>query len=128
MGGVIAVRAALARPDSITHLVLCATSGGLDMSALGAQDWRAEFLAANPAAPRWFVDDRSDLSAFLPAIAVPTLLLWGDADPISPVAVGERLHRLLPNSRLAVIAGGTHDLAITHADEVARLIDAHLEA
>jgi len=128
MGGIIAVRVALARPGSITHLVLCVTSGGIDMSALGAQDWRAEFLAANPAVPRWFIDDRSDYSAFLPAITAPTLLLWGDADPISPVAAGERLNELLPNSRLVVIPGGMHDLASTHAAEVARLIDAHLEA
>ncbi len=36
MGGVIAIRAALERPDRITHLVLTVTSGGVDISDLGA--------------------------------------------------------------------------------------------
>ncbi len=37
MGGIVAVLAALERPELITHLVLTVTSGGVDMSALGAQ-------------------------------------------------------------------------------------------
>jgi pimeloyl-ACP methyl ester carboxylesterase len=41
MGGVIAIRAALERPALVRHLVLAVTSGGLDVSVLGAQDWRA---------------------------------------------------------------------------------------
>jgi pimeloyl-ACP methyl ester carboxylesterase len=54
------------------------------------------------------------------------LLLWGEADPISPVAVGERLAALLPQSRLQVIPGADHGLCLHHADQVAPLIDAHL--
>lgn len=39
---------------------------GVDsMSALGAQDWRPDCAAANPNLPRWFLDDRTDLSARL---------------------------------------------------------------
>jgi len=57
---------------------------------------------------------------------MPVLLLWGEADPISPVAVGERLAALLPQGRLEVIPGADHDLGMLHADRVAPLIDAHL--
>ncbi|THG87146.1 alpha/beta fold hydrolase [Pseudomonas sp. A-1] len=57
---------------------------------------------------------------------MPVLLLWGDADPISPVRVGQRLAELLPRAELHVIPGGGHDLGFTHAGEVARLIDRHL--
>ena len=57
---------------------------------------------------------------------MPTLLLWGDAVPISPVAVGQRLQRLLPRSRLVVLPGGQHDLAQVYAEQVAMLIDRHL--
>jgi hypothetical protein len=39
----LALRAALARPRWVTHLVLCATPGGLPMAALGATDWRDSF-------------------------------------------------------------------------------------
>ncbi|MBN3789076.1 alpha/beta fold hydrolase [Burkholderia sp. Ac-20353] len=127
MGGVIALRAALAKPELVTHLVLTVTSGGLDMQGLGAQDWRTSFVAANPRLPDWFVTFRADLSDELSRIAQPTLLLWGDADPISPVAAGRRLVERLPDARLHVVAGGQHDLAAVHARELAPLVDAHLQ-
>lgn len=126
MGGVIAMHGALERPNRITHLVLAVTSGGIDVADLGAEDWRPAFLAENPTVPRWFIDFQSDLSDRLHAITAPTLLLWGDADPISPVRVGERLARLLPNARLHVFAGGTHDLGNVLASRVAPLIEGHL--
>jgi pimeloyl-ACP methyl ester carboxylesterase len=66
------------------------------------------------------------LSAQLQTIDIPVLLLWGDADPISPVSVGQRLAALLPRARLQVSANGDHDLAETHAAEIAPLIDEFL--
>ncbi|MGQ0550949.1 MAG: alpha/beta fold hydrolase [Armatimonadota bacterium] len=126
MGGVIAVRVALQRPHMIRHLVLAATSGGIDVSRFGARDWRDEYEEAYPAAPPWFIDDRTDLAPLIPSIHSPTLLIWGDADPISPVAVGEYLARLLPRSRLVVIRGGEHMLGRDRADEVAPFIANHL--
>jgi len=66
------------------------------------------------------------LARRLHRIAAPTLLLWGDADPISPLAVGQHLQQQLPDARLHVVKGGGHDLARTHADEVAPLIERHL--
>jgi len=126
MGGLIALRAALAVPQQIRALVLSVTSGGLDLRALGAEDWRPQFERANPDAPRWFLDAREDLSPRLPEISAPVLLLWGDADPISPVAVGRRLSRSLPDAELVVIAGGTHDLAAERAGEILPHIERHL--
>lgn len=126
MGGIVAILAALECPALITHLVLCVTSGGIDTAALGAQDWRPDMLRDNPSFPRWFVGYKSDLSPRLAHISAPALLLWGDADPISPIAVGRRLSELLPKAHLHVIAGGHHDLAYTHATIVASLIDKHL--
>ena len=126
MGGVLAIRAALEKPDLITHLVLTVTSGGINTRALGAQAWEGAFLEANPTFPKWFVSFETDLTGELREITQPVLLLWGDADPISPVAVGQKLLELLPDARLHVIAGGNHDLACNHALQVAPLIDAHL--
>jgi pimeloyl-ACP methyl ester carboxylesterase len=128
MGGVVAAMVALARPELVTHLILSVTSGGIDTASLGAQDWRPEFLAANPALPRWLTDFKTDLAPVLCALSVPTLLLWGDADPLSPVAVGRRLATLIPRSDLHIIETGMHDLAHRHADRVAPLIDAHIAA
>jgi len=126
MGGVIAMLAALEKPEQVTHLVLAATSGGMDMSRCGAEDWRPSFIEANPSLPRWFSDSNEDLTPKLPSIRIPVLLLWGDADPISPVLVGRRLVSLLPRSTLHVFAGGDHDVGNTFADEIAPLIDQFL--
>jgi hypothetical protein len=54
------------------------------------------------------------------------MLLWGDEDPVSPLAVGERLLELLPNSELDVVNGGGHDLANVHARVLAPLVDEFL--
>lgn len=126
MGGAIAVRVALEKPELVTHLILAATSGDIDVAVLGGKDWRPSFLASNPQLPRWFSDYQEDLSAKLPTIHIPTLLLWGDSDPISPFRVGEHLASLLPSARLYVVEAGDHDLAETHATEVALLIDEFL--
>lgn len=126
MGGIVAVRAALEKPEQITHLVLSVTSGGVNMPDLGAQDWRPEFAAEYPALPRWFFDDHSDMCARLPALQIPVLLLWGDNDLISPVRVGEHLAQLLPCATLHVLPGAGHDLGLSHAAQAARLIDGHL--
>jgi pimeloyl-ACP methyl ester carboxylesterase len=126
MGGVVALRAAIERPDLVTHLVLAATSGGIDMSDFRAADWRPDFFRNHPQVPRWIGEPVEDMSPLLPSVRVPTLLIWGDADPISPVAAGRRLRELLPASRLEVFAGGEHDVATDFAPQVATLIDEHL--
>jgi pimeloyl-ACP methyl ester carboxylesterase len=127
MGGIIAVQATLAAPHRVRRLVLVATSGGVDVARFGAADWRAEYRHAYPDAARWIMDARVDLTDRIPSITTPTLLIWGDADPISPVAVGRHLATLLPNAQLVVIPGGGHALARDRADEVAPLIRRHLE-
>ncbi len=128
MGGVVAMLAARARPGKIHRLVLAVTSGGVPMGDLGGIDWRANYRRRFPDAARWIADPVPDLSDRLPSVAVPILLLWGDSDPISPVAVGERLQALLPQSTLHVIPGADHDLAVDHAARVGVLIKDHLSA
>lgn len=127
MGGTIAIRAALQRPELVRHLVLSVTSGGIDLASLGALDWRPEYRAANPDLPDWFMAEQSNLAGQLHELTMPVLLLWGDADPISPVAVGRRLAELLPRSELVIVKGGTHDLAFERADEIIPYIERHLK-
>lgn len=126
MGGVIALRAALQRPERVTHLVLAVTSGGIDVGALGAEDWRPAFFQSNPTVPRWFGVPQPDLTQELRGVHIPTLLLWGDADPISPVAVGAALEQLLPHATLQVLRGGGHGLVHDDPAFAARHIEAHL--
>jgi pimeloyl-ACP methyl ester carboxylesterase len=56
---------------------------------------------------RSFAD--ADLRDVLPGIRVPTLLLYGDADRRSPLGtVAAELHRMIPGSRLRILAGVGH--------------------
>jgi pimeloyl-ACP methyl ester carboxylesterase len=123
MGGVVALLAALARPERVTHLVLAALSGGLDLARFGATDWRprrSERAAGHP-----FAGDDTDLAPQLATMTVPTLLLFGDADPWSPPAAGAWLAATMPRAELHVMRGGAHTFATdTHAGEVAARIDA----
>jgi len=128
MGGLIAIQLALSMPRMVKRLVLAVTSGGVPVADLGGANWRSDYFAAFPQAATWIADPVSDLSDQIPSIEAPTLLLWGDADPISPVAVGERLSALLPNASLHVFPGADHDLVQTHAITVAAKVKHHLTA
>jgi pimeloyl-ACP methyl ester carboxylesterase len=128
MGGVIAARLALERPQSVRRLVLVVTSGGVDMAGLGAADWRADYRRSFPRAAEWITAARSSPDLPVEKIAAPTLLIWGDADAISPVTVGRHLQSRLPNAQLHVLPGGDHDLAQKQPELVASLIDKHLTA
>jgi pimeloyl-ACP methyl ester carboxylesterase len=128
MGGLIAIKAALAMPKKVHRLVLAVTSAGVPVADLGGSDWRSDYYQAFPHAARWIGETVADLSPQITSIEAPTLLLWGGSDPISPVSVGERLQSLLPNSKLHIIPGADHDLARTHAALVADLVMRHLTA
>jgi pimeloyl-ACP methyl ester carboxylesterase len=126
MGGVMAARIALAHPRLVRRLVLTVTSGGVDMAAFGASDWRADYRKSFPHAAEWIYEPRAAAPLPVERITAPTLLIWGDADPISPVAVGRHLEKRIAGARLNVVAGGDHDIAQTHSAEVAALVAAHL--
>jgi pimeloyl-ACP methyl ester carboxylesterase len=126
MGGVVAARVALARPALVRRLVLAVTSAGVDTVRLGAADWRADYRREFPAAAAWITEPHAMPQLPVERIVMPTLLIWGDADPISPVAIGQHLERRMPNANLHVIAGGSHSLALDQPDLVARLVRAHL--
>ena len=50
----------------------------------------------------------ADTRDLLGRIEVPTLLLWGEHDARSPVAVGERMRDAIPGAQLSVIADAGH--------------------
>jgi poly(3-hydroxyoctanoate) depolymerase len=124
MGGVVATMVTKRRPDLVSHLVLAATSGGIDVSSLGATDWRPSSRAANPTNPTWMWDERPDLTETLSSLEVPALLVWASNDLISPLPVGEYLNALIPRSRLVVYDCDDHWVARIHADDVAQEIQA----
>jgi poly(3-hydroxyoctanoate) depolymerase len=127
MGGVLAVQLALEAPERVASLVLAATSGGVDVAALGGADWRPEYRRELPEVPDWFEVDRTDLTARLGELAVPTLVLHSDADPICPPAVARLLCSRIPGARAVCVQGGSHMFGEERPDEVAAAIREHLE-
>lgn len=88
-------------------------------------DWyRRHYLANAPASYIEIMDDlgRFDSSAGLGRISCPTLVVAGDADTTSvagrePLDSATTLHRLIPESEMAVIAGAHHYPQLDHAAE-----------
>ena len=126
MGGIVAVELARRLPERVTHLVLAATSGGLDVSSYGGADWREAFFLQFPRSVRWVAHERPDLRQAFRDLKMPTLLLWGGADEISPLAVGEFLAREIPHAKLVVIPEGDHCFGIGQPEVVASHIKRHL--
>jgi pimeloyl-ACP methyl ester carboxylesterase len=126
MGGAVALRMALAEPARVRCLVLVTTAAGVDVVALGGVDVRSAFRRQRPDAPPWFVDDGTDLTPQLVAVAAPTLLVFGDRDAVAPVRVGDHLKTHLPSAHLEIVPGATHDLEAEYPDLLASLIEAHL--
>ncbi len=88
-----------AKHDWITDTVAKGYAGPLHVrgSAL-AQVWQAR-------SPK---DGARPVPHNLSAITAPTLLLWGERDPVFPAGDGARLVRILPDARLQVFEGIGH--------------------
>jgi pimeloyl-ACP methyl ester carboxylesterase len=71
--------------------------------------------------------DEHDAEDVLAKIAVPTTIVTGDKDLMTPPATAEHIHRLIPGSRLVVIKGGTHYTPVEYpvilVDELGRWLD-----
>lgn len=125
MCGIFAVQAALQKPEIIKALILVATSGGIDLTPFNVADWRQDYQDTF-SVPDWFVNHHAYLDDELCRIACPVLLIWGDTDPISPIAVGQYLCEKIINSELYIIQNGQHDLANQYAEKVAFRIERFL--
>lgn len=60
----------------------------------------------------------------LPSLQVPTALIWGAADTMTPISAAEHMHELIPNSTLVRIEGGGH---LAPAENTAAVLDATLK-
>jgi pimeloyl-ACP methyl ester carboxylesterase len=51
-----------------------------------------------------------DLSFHLPFIKVPTVIIWGDKDELTPLEDAHFINKQIKNSKLIIIPGANHDL------------------
>lgn len=70
----------------------------------------------------------TDLRAELPDLALPVLLMHGDASPFIPVGVMADMHAALPNSRFIVFPRAKHGLPFSHAGACAQALRRFLDA
>jgi pimeloyl-ACP methyl ester carboxylesterase len=68
----------------------------------------------------------ADLRDVLPRIEVPTLLLYGELDTRSPLAVAEALHGEIPGSQLVVLPGAGHLASAERPDDFNAAVRAFL--
>ncbi|HUO84395.1 MAG TPA: alpha/beta fold hydrolase [Thermoanaerobaculia bacterium] len=126
MGGQIALRLAVSRPDRVRSLVLVASTGipfSLDpvihlreflrpppsllrFSPILAWD----FLRAGPSSVMlaWARLMRDDTRPLMSGILAPTLLVWGENDPLVPLRYGWEMHERIPHSRMIVLPRAGH--------------------
>ena len=104
----------VAASQAMTMRELAEARTGMLMGAAASAELRAEVIdtmaAIDPAAYRlgaaavWLADQRDTASA----IKVPTLILVGDEDGITPPSLSEELHSLIPGSELQTITAAGH--------------------
>ena len=63
-----------------------------------------------------------DLTGELPHVRIPTLVIGGTNDVLTPPGEARRIARLIPGARLELMDGGGHMLMLERTDELDRLI------
>ena len=128
MGGYLSLRLAARRPEAVDRLVLVDPAGipshrtmlgHLGPLLLSARYGRPEFLPvlvrdALCAGPFTLLRATRDLLAEdvrddLRRVEAPTLLVWGERDPLIPPSIGDVMRAEIPASRLLVIERAGHN-------------------
>ncbi len=65
-----------------------------------------------------------DLLGYARRAAVPTILIWGDADQETPLWMGRKLEEAMPDAALIVHPGAGHYAYLDYPEQTARIMDA----
>ncbi|MBS1793921.1 MAG: alpha/beta hydrolase [Acidobacteria bacterium] len=66
--------------------------------------------------------DRTDFDRELGRIDVPTLIIWGANDKVTPLWMGELLNRGISGSKLVIVNESGHAIPLKHPDYTAELM------
>ncbi|CAN5777007.1 alpha/beta hydrolase [soil metagenome] len=152
MGGAIALDFAITYPARLVGVGLIGTSSRLRVAPAILTGIQSDFAAtteqlvdlmyapnANPQTkrlalqrlravdPTMLYNDFSacngfDVSARITEITLPTLIVCGQLDKMTPLKYSERLHEQLPNSELHSLAGAGHMAMLEQAAETTELL------
>lgn len=83
---------------------------------------RRAFFSAFRRLALWLPRQQGGLRERLANLAVPTLVVWGEADRVNPVANGRALAEAQPSARLVVVPGAGHNVQEEQPQAVAQAI------
>jgi len=69
---------------------------------------------------------RQNMAEVIPDITIPTLLVWGLNDTITPPIVAHEFNRLIPKSELKFIDKCCHAPMMEHPEKFNQLVEAFL--
>ncbi|MBI5788373.1 MAG: alpha/beta hydrolase [Candidatus Schekmanbacteria bacterium] len=90
------------------------------LSRLGSADYKSASVQMRAILAKVV---NEDLSAFLPQIKAPTLLVWGDQDTATPLEMGRKMKQAIPASKLVIFSGHGHFAFIEKSGEFCRIVD-----
>ena len=157
MGGAITQRIALERPDWLKAIVLVGTGarlrvlpgifeelktnyegyihnsltrGAANLSPEDVERRRAWLRQMDPMVIHGDFEacDTFDIMSEVGQITLPTLIIVGRDDVMTPVKYAEYLSQKIPGSRLVIIEGAGHAVPMERPDEVNRAIDEFIQA
>lgn len=76
---------------------------------LGSKTFRATVLDGDPIRISAMALIHTDFSPILPKVKVPTVIIWGEKDPIAPLRTGKLLAYRINKSSLSVLNGLKHN-------------------
>lgn len=66
---------------------------------------------------------RDDLRKYLPDIKQPTDVIWGETDPILPLALVKTYRKLLPHCRVRIVWGAGHDPHLSDPTQLTSILE-----
>ena len=117
LGGRVCLEIALRYPERVRRLVLVDTLGFSRLACWGSflikAAWAVRKVLRRPQPyPRLLKEDGEDKDWLcleeLPALKVPTLIVWSRHDPYFPLSGALRARELIPEARLEILPGYGH--------------------
>ena len=69
---------------------------------------------------------KQDLSGLLEKIQIPTNIIWGEKDNITPLKQAKIINQKIKNSKLIIIPGANHDLNTKYPEKLAKAICSYI--
>lgn len=63
-----------------------------------------------------------NVAPLLPNIRSKTLIIWGKNDKVTPLEDGQKMHSLIPGSKIEIVKDARHSPQFTNAKEVSELV------